>query len=75
MFRLEKHYFTSAGASLMGPPHQPVLFLAAAVERGRLWGGVSEVVYKGESTKKEEGRGMKVGRREGQRKPETGVCC
>lgn len=23
----------------MGPPHQPVLFLAAAVERGSLWGG------------------------------------
>lgn len=27
------------GASPMGPPHQPVLFLAAAVEKGSLWGG------------------------------------
>lgn len=26
-------------ASPMGPPHQPVLFLAAAEERGSLWGG------------------------------------
>ena len=39
VLRLEKHYFTSAGASPMGPPHQPVLFLAAAVEKGSLWGG------------------------------------
>lgn len=27
------------GASSMRPPHQPVLFLAAAVERGSPWGG------------------------------------
>lgn len=27
------------GASPTGPPHQPVLFLAAAVERCCLWGG------------------------------------
>lgn len=46
VLRLENHYFTSAGASLTGPPHQPVLFLASAVERGRLWGGVLDVVYK-----------------------------
>lgn len=41
------------GASPMGPPHQLVLFLAAAVERGSLWGGwgMFGVVYKGESPK------------------------
>lgn len=27
------------GASPMGSPHQPVLFLAAVEQRGRLWGG------------------------------------
>lgn len=31
--------FHQRWASPMGPPHQPVLFLAAAVERGSLWGG------------------------------------
>jgi len=48
VLRLKNHYFTSAGPPPQGPH---VLFLAAAAERGSLWGrwDVFGVVYKGEA--------------------------
>lgn len=70
------------GPPPVGPQHQPVLFLAAAVERSGLWGMCSVFgdVYEGEAwvPQKDDGRGVwkEWGKKDvGKRKLGAGVCC